>query len=78
MGWLRADVCRNRAFPDLASKRAAALAFLAERSPAELCRRWVPVPLLTKLVAEAFSAAGGPAPREFERLHSPVKDLLAA
>jgi transposase len=54
-GWLRADVCRNRAYPDLASKRAAAQGFLAERRPAELCRRCVPVPLLTGLLAEVFT-----------------------
>jgi transposase len=54
-GWLREAVCRNRAYPDLASKRAAARAFLAERRPAELGRRCVPVPLLTGLLAEVFA-----------------------
>ena len=55
-GWLRADVCRNRAFPDLAAKRAAAREFLAALSPAALCQRCVPVPLLTGLLAEVFAA----------------------
>lgn len=53
-GWLREAVCRNRAYPDLASKRAAARAFLEERSPAALCQRCVPDRLLTNLLAEAF------------------------
>lgn len=53
-GWLREAVCRNRAYPDLASKRAAARAFLAERSPAALSQRCVPDRLLTNLLAEAF------------------------
>jgi transposase len=53
-GWLREDVCRNRAYPNLASKRDAARAFLAERTPAALVQRCVPVPLLTGLLAEAF------------------------
>ena len=53
-GWLREEVCRNRAFPDLASKRAAARAFLTDLSPAALCHRCVPAPLLTGLLAEAF------------------------
>jgi transposase len=52
-GWLREDVCRNRAYSDLASKRAAARAFLAERTPAALVQRCVPVPLLTGLLAKA-------------------------
>jgi transposase len=55
-GWLRADVCRNRAFPDLATKRAATREFLADLTPAALCQRCVPVPLLTGLLAEAFTA----------------------
>ena len=53
-GWLRDAVCRNRAYPDLASKRAAARTFLAERSPTALCQRCVPDRLLTNLLAEAF------------------------
>lgn len=53
-GWLRADVCRNRAFPDLASKRAAARLFLHELSPEALCQRCVPARLLTGLLAETF------------------------
>lgn len=76
-GWLREAVCRNRAFPDLASKRAAARAFLAERTAADLCRRCVPDHLLTKLLAEVFAdraliplpPAGAP---------DPVNELLAA
>ena len=77
-GWLRAEVCRNRAFPDLAAKRAAALAFLAERGPAELCRRCVPVPLLTGLLAEAFGAAPEAAPVTTLHPSTPVNELLAA
>jgi transposase len=53
-GWLREEVCRNRVFPDLASKRAAARAFLHDRSPQALCQRCVPTPLLTALLAEVF------------------------
>jgi transposase len=53
-GWLRETVCRNRAYPDLASKRAAARTFWEERSPAALCQRCVPDRLLTNLLAEAF------------------------
>jgi transposase len=75
-GWLRAAVCRNRAYPDLASKRAAALAFLAERRPAELAQRCVPVPLLTGLLAEAFAAAA-PAGRPGLQ-PEPATELLAA
>ena len=55
-GWLRDQVCRNRAYPDLASKRAAALAFLADASPEALCRRCVPARLLAGLLAEVFAA----------------------
>ena len=51
---MRDAVCRNRAYPDLASKRAAARTFLAERSPTALCQRCVPDRLLTNLLAEAF------------------------
>ena len=74
-GWLRQAVCRNRAYPDLAAKRAAAQAFLADRRPAELDRRCVPVPLLTGLLAEAFGTAAAPvAP-----LHptTPANELVA-
>lgn len=53
-GWLREEVCRNRAFPDLAGKRAAARDFLAGLSPAALCQRCVPTRLLTGLLAEVF------------------------
>lgn len=53
-GWLRAAVCRNRAYPDLASKRAAARDFLASLTPAARCQRCVPARLLTGLLAEAF------------------------
>jgi transposase len=77
-GWLRADVCRNRAFPDLAGKRAAALAFLAERRPAELCQRCVPVPLLTTLLAEAFGTDHVAAPVAAIHPSTPVNELLAA
>jgi transposase len=77
-GWLRAAVCRNRAYPDLAAKRAEARAFLAERRPAELCRRCVPVPLLTGLLAEAFAPAGDPAPAVPLHPAPPVNKLLAA
>jgi transposase len=52
-GWLRAQVCRNRAFPSLTAKRAAARAFLAARTPEELRRRCTPAPLLARLLAEA-------------------------
>lgn len=53
-GWLRADVCRNRAFPDLATKRAAAGAFLDGLDPTALCQRCVPARLLSGLLAEVF------------------------
>ena len=77
-GWLREAVCRNRAYPALASKRAAALSFLAERRPAEWCRRCVPVPLLTGLLAEAFAAATEAAPVVALHPATPVNELLAA
>jgi transposase len=77
-GWLREAVCRNRAYPDLASKRAAARAFLAERCPTEWCRRCVPVPLLTGLLAEAFGAAPAAAPVVSLHPSTPVNELLAA
>jgi transposase len=77
-GWLRADVCRNRAYPDLAGKQTAALAFLAARTPAALCQRCVPVPLLIGLLAEAFGAAPEPAPLASLHPCTPVNELLAA
>src|SRR3972149_3071810 len=58
-GWLRAAVCRNRAYPDLASKRGAAHAFLATLTPAALCQRCGPERLLTGLLAEAFATRAG-------------------
>ncbi len=51
--WLRTDVCRNRAFPDLASKLAAALAFFANLEEAAIRTRCVPEPLLARLLAES-------------------------
>lgn len=77
-GWLREAVCRNRAYPDLASKRDAARVFLAERTPAALVQRCVPVPLLTGLLAEVFAAA--PEAASVVPLHpsAPVNELLAA
>jgi transposase len=51
-GWLRAKVCRNRAFPTLAAKRTAACAFLAARTPEELRRRCTPAQHLVHLLAE--------------------------
>ena len=77
-GWLREAVCRNRAYPDLAGKRAAARAFLADASPEALCRRCVPVPRLTGLLAEAFGAATQPAPVIPLHPTPPVNELLAA
>ena len=52
-GWLRADVCRNRVFTDLAAKRAAALTFLQNLSPEAVRQRCVPDRLLTNLLVEA-------------------------
>jgi transposase len=77
-GWLREAVCRNRAYPDLAAKHAAAQTFLAERHPAELGRRCLPVPLLTGLLAEAFGAAAEPTPIVSLHPTLPVNELLAA
>jgi transposase len=77
-GWLRADVCRNRACPDLASKRAAAQEFLAGLSPATLVQRSVPVPLLTGLLAEAFGTTEAAAAPALACLPQPVTELLAA
>ena len=57
-GWLRADVCRNRAFPSLTAKLAATRDFLAGLTPAALCQRCVPDRLLTNLLAEAFRPLG--------------------
>ena len=62
--------------PGRVSRRAAALAFLAERRPAELCQRCVPVPLLTGLLAEAFAAA--PTDDGADRSADSVTGLLAA
>ena len=53
-GWLRDDVCRNRAFPDLACKRTAAHEFLSALSPPALRQRCVPARLLTGLLSEVF------------------------
>ena len=67
-GWLRADVCRNRAF-------------LAEASAKALCRRGAPVPLLTGLLAEAFAAPAPAAPTSAAGTDHPagsVTELLAA
>jgi transposase len=77
-GWLRADICRNRAYPDLASKRAAALEFLISRTPAALCQRGVPVTLLTGLLAEAFTGADHAAALDPIDLAPLVNELLAA
>ncbi|HET8644493.1 MAG TPA: IS630 family transposase [Vicinamibacteria bacterium] len=52
-GWLREDICRNRVFPDLAGKRAAALRFLQTLTPAAVSQRCVPDRLLTNLLVEA-------------------------
>ena len=54
--WLRADVCRNRAFPDLASKLAAALAFFANLEESAIRARCVPERLLARLLAESAGA----------------------
>jgi hypothetical protein len=51
--WLRADVCRNRAFPDLPSKLAAALAFFAALEELAIGKRCVPELLLARLLAES-------------------------
>lgn len=53
--WVRADVCRNRAFPDLASKLAAALAFFANLEESAIRARCVPERLLARLLAESAS-----------------------
>ena len=55
-GWLRAEVCRNRAFADLATKCATARAFFADLSPESLRQRRTPDRLLMHLLAEAFAA----------------------
>src|SRR5262249_10529505 len=67
-GWLRAKVCRNRAFRTLAAKRAAARAFLAARTPEELRRYCAPAQLLRHLLAEG----GQPTLERNLRLTSPV------
>jgi transposase len=56
-GWLRAAVCRNRAFPDLATKSATAHAFFADVTPQSLRQRCTPDRLLANLLAEAFQTA---------------------
>ena len=56
-GWLRAEVCRNRAFADLATKCATARTFFADLRPEHLRQRCTPDRLLTNLLAEAFAAA---------------------
>lgn len=57
--WLRAAVCRNRAFPDLATKQAAARAFFVTLQPEAVCRRCVPDRLLAGMLAEVLNT--GPA-----------------
>jgi transposase len=54
--WLREAVCHNRAYPDLASKRATAHAFFATLEPGVALRRCVPDRLLAGLLAEAGAA----------------------
>ena len=54
--WLRDAVCHNRAYPDLASKRATAQTFFATLEPADAQRRCVPDRLLAGVLAEAFMA----------------------
>jgi transposase len=79
-GWLREAVCRNRAFPDLATKRDAARAFFADAGPAAPCRRRVPARLLAGLLAEGFAAAA-PVPAVATTTPNPagsVTELLAA
>ncbi len=51
--WLRADVCRNRAFPDLATKRIAARAFFAQLEASAITTRCVPAKHLARLLAES-------------------------
>lgn len=53
--WLREAVCHNRAYPDMASKRASAHTFFATLSPDDARRRCVPDRLLAGLLAEAFT-----------------------
>lgn len=53
--WLREAVCRNRAYPDLATKREAARGFFAGIDPDDAHRRCVPDRLLIGLLAEAFT-----------------------
>lgn len=77
-GWLREAVCRNRAYPDLTSKQAAARTFLAARTPPALVQRCVPVPRLTGLLAEAFGTVPEVAPAIPLHPSPPVNELLAA
>jgi transposase len=72
-GWLRAKVCRNRAFRTLAAKRAAARAFLEARTPEELRRYCVPARLLNHLLAEG----GAPTLARNLRLTMPVVGATA-
>ena len=51
--WLRADVCRNRASPDLASKLAAALNFFTSLEDSAIRTRCAPERLLARLLAES-------------------------
>jgi putative transposase len=55
--WLREAVCHNRAYPDLASKRATARDFFANLTPPDALRRCVPDRLLAGVLAEAFTTA---------------------
>jgi transposase len=53
--WLREAVCHNRAYPDLASKRATAQTFFATLEPADARRRCVPDRLLAGLLAAVLT-----------------------
>jgi transposase len=72
-GWLRAKVCRNRAFQTLAAKRAAARAFLQARTPEEVRRYCAPARLLRHLLAEG----GQPTLERNLPLHVPVVGATA-
>jgi transposase len=56
-GWFRAEICRNRAFRDLATKCATARTFFADLLPTSLRQRCTPDRLLANLLAEAFTPA---------------------
>jgi hypothetical protein len=60
-GWLRAEVCRNRAFGDLAAKCATARAFFADLLPQSLRQRCTPDRLLANLLTEAVAATSAAA-----------------